>query len=380
MKIAHFSDTHIGFRAFSRLSEWGLNQRESDVFRTFERTLEDIESQDPDLIVHTGDFFDMVRPGNFAIVHAFHRLAAMQTRRKGRPLVIVAGNHESPRSAESGCILQLFGDSRGSGAIPGVRVAIAAIELLAFDGIEVLCIPTLGLRAENRPSFRRPTKDGVCILAAHGLDHSLSIAKSDFDIRREAAPEEWTYVALGDYHVFKELAPNAFYCGSTDYTTTNIWEEVSTPKGWMLFDTDSGMASFRKVEPVRQAIDLPVIDAAEMSGQEVGQALAANVTWPESELPIVRQRVINLSPAARAEIPGDTLREIRRRALNYMLSTASPTVNVESDKKGGSGGSLDDNWRGYAATRPIPPSLSRDRYLDSGSEMLREASSDTEEA
>ena len=34
------------------------------------------------------------------------------------------------------------------------------------------------------------------------------------------------YVALGHYHVYREIAPNAFYSGSIEYTSPNVWGEL----------------------------------------------------------------------------------------------------------------------------------------------------------
>ena len=37
MRIAHLSDVHLGYRAYSRTNEHGVNQREHDVLQAFRR-------------------------------------------------------------------------------------------------------------------------------------------------------------------------------------------------------------------------------------------------------------------------------------------------------------------------------------------------------
>ena len=39
MRIAHLSDVHLGYRAYSRTNEHGMNQREYDVLQAFRRAL-----------------------------------------------------------------------------------------------------------------------------------------------------------------------------------------------------------------------------------------------------------------------------------------------------------------------------------------------------
>ncbi|RLF47403.1 MAG: exonuclease SbcCD subunit D, partial [Thermoplasmata archaeon] len=66
MKILHVADTHIGYSAYHKVNESGLNQREVDVYNAFEQFVDYAVEKKPDLIVHSGDLFDTVRPTNRA--------------------------------------------------------------------------------------------------------------------------------------------------------------------------------------------------------------------------------------------------------------------------------------------------------------------------
>ncbi|MCH8275608.1 MAG: metallophosphoesterase, partial [Armatimonadetes bacterium] len=359
MRIAHFSDTHLGYRAYGRTAPNGLNQREVDVFKTFERFLDSIMERDPDVILHTGDFFHTVRPSNHTIVNAFRRISSAQEARSARPFVILAGNHETPRSVEAGCILRLFGNPEGRGSIPGVHTIVDEITALNIGiDLELLAVPSRGIEQRKEYDLRPRAGKSVAVLAAHGLDAGLRLSSADFELD-ELHPDKWDYVALGDYHVRKELRANAAYCGSTDFTSTNIWEEASHPKGWHLFDSEKGGFEFIEVRPVRGVIDLPAIDAAGLSGAETGERMLAAATWDAEELPVVRQRLANVHPVARAEIPGDFLRELKARTVYYRLDIEVARPAVSEAGRGGQARPLEDEWREFAAGRELPKVIER---------------------
>ena len=69
---------------------------------------------------------------------------------------------------------------------------------------------------------------------------------------------QWGYVALGHYHVFRQLAPNACYAGSLEYTSANIWGELGEEKaahlpgkGMVEFDLSSGKRTFHPLPAAR---------------------------------------------------------------------------------------------------------------------------------
>ncbi|MGH7690753.1 MAG: metallophosphoesterase family protein, partial [Gemmatimonadaceae bacterium] len=108
MRVVHLSDLHLGYRQYQRVTSLGANQREADVALTLTRTIDRVIALRPDLVVVAGDVFHAVRPTNPAILHAFHQFNRLTSALDGAPVIIVAGNHDLPRSSETGCILRLF--------------------------------------------------------------------------------------------------------------------------------------------------------------------------------------------------------------------------------------------------------------------------------
>ena len=94
-------------------------------------------------------------------------------------------------------------------------------------------------------------------------------------------PGEWSYVALGHFHVYREIAPNAYYSGSIEYTSANAWGELveerqaGVPgKGFIERDLDTGAHTFHPIDHARRLVDLPTV--------------SARGTWPVTGMPRAR--------------------------------------------------------------------------------------------
>ena len=375
MRVAHLSDVHLGYRAYSRTNEHGINQREADVMRAFRAALRAVLQAAPDLVLLTGDLFHSVRPSNHSLITAYRHLLDLQTQRRGAPLVIIAGNHETPRTVESGCILALLTH------LPGVQVVydqITQIELPALDA-SLLCIPARGVGEleqriiEPNPRFRWN------LLLLHGLLEGVTPFALERPIdRQKIVREEWDYIALGDWHLYTQVAPNALYPGATEFTSTNIWEEAGKPKGWILYETESRTHEFHQV-PTRPVYDLMPIDAGELTAAELNDAIESRANALEGfEGAIVRQRIYNLLPELRGQIDGELIRELKTRALHYHLDLRPPQLGFRAgrgtpppdDAESEARLTLVDEWRLFARNYPLPADLDREQFIELGARYL----------
>jgi DNA repair protein SbcD/Mre11 len=366
MTFAHISDTHLGFRAYGRSTPNGLNQREADVMLTFKNALEAMLERDPDVVVHSGDLFHVVRPSNATIVETFRTLWAFQAKRGGKPFVLIGGNHDSPRTSDSGNLLKLFA------AIPGMRIETGlahAFEIEDLD-LEVLCVPSNSiLQAEPVdyvPSFGRK----YSLLTLHGMARQALPEHSNFDVE-DTRSDRWTYVALGDYHIHQAYGRNVCYPGSTDFTSTNIWEEAPHGKGWVWFDSEKGKIEIVPLE-VRKVIDLPPINARNLMPEQIAEQMRRNAVWEEGSMPIVRQRVTNVLPEVRPKIPMDAIREIHARCLNYRFVPLAPDANTENGRVTHEPITLEKSWEDHVAKVDLPAGVSRDALLSLGLTLLKE--------
>src|SRR3989442_14205380 len=105
-------------------------------------------------MVIAGDVFPSVRPTNPAILFFFQQLQRVRVGLPDAPVVIVAGDHDTPRSLETGTILRLYEGI-------GVRVAIETPRRFLFPTLDcaVLAVPHPALAQAERPALR-PERGG----------------------------------------------------------------------------------------------------------------------------------------------------------------------------------------------------------------------------
>lgn len=386
MRLVHLADLHLGFRQYQRLTPSGINQREADVAATVLRATTQIVELAPDLIVIGGDIFHTVRPSNPAIVHAYRVLMQLRDRLPNTPIIMVAGNHDAPRTAETGCILRLFREI-------GVFVADAKSELFTFPerSLAVLAVPDVpGI---DRPPLLPPDGFTHRVLLMHGEiagllpDHAASADRAAIEIRpEELHAEQWSYIALGHYHVYREVAPRAYYSGSLDYTSSNPWGELHEErekripgKGFIEQDLVSGAHRFHPVAPSRPLLDLEYVDASGMSAQDLDGAIKARVDSALGGIDdrVVRLTVRNVARHIVRELDHAALREYRKRAMHFHLDTRRPDP-LPRRAGDGSGArtrraTLPELVAERLRERTLPVDVDREQFVTLGLRYLKQA-------
>ncbi|NUL81115.1 MAG: metallophosphoesterase [Armatimonadetes bacterium] len=369
MKIAHLSDVHLGYRDFNRTDPTGINQRQKDVEQAFVNALKVCLEIEPDLIIIAGDLFHAVRPTNYTVVAAFNHLARFQDHRNHKPLLIVAGNHETPKTAEAGNILALFRNIRG---ITVVTDRIERVRLEEF-GASVLCVPSRGVRDIQPTSLAPDPKSAVNLLCVHGPLQDVGRYRSDSSLpQSHVIKAGWDYIALGDYHVFQQLSPNACYSGSTEYTTTNIWEELTVSKVVVEYDTDTKALTKHEIPQARKFLDLPIIDASGLEPAEVLEAMVGNAK--EIDDAVARQKIVEIDFEKRRRVSGEIVRQLKSRALHYkMIFEAPHSLSVAAGRSLTHGRTLEESWSEFMATAELPKTIDRRAVVALGTKYLQEA-------
>ncbi len=385
MRLVHLADLHLGFRQFQRLTPTGINQREADVAATAMRAIHQIIELAPDAIVIGGDVFHSVRPSNPAILHAFRAFSLLRERLPDAPIVMVAGNHDAPRTTDTGCILRLFREI-------GVHVADAKAELFTFPSrsLAVLAIPDVpGI---DRPPMVPPPGVKHTVLLLHGEvagvlpAHAAAADRAAVEIpASDLHAGEWSYVALGHYHVYREVAPRAYYSGSIDYTSSNPWGELLEEreqrvpgKGFIEHDLATGAHRFHPVAPSRPLLDLEPIDASGMGAAEVDSAVRARVDSAAGGIDerVVRLMVRSIARHVVRELDHAAIREYRKRAMSFHLDTRKPELISRQMKGGGAPGrraTLVEMVAERLKERPLPPGTDREQLVALGLRYLQQA-------
>jgi len=373
MRLVHLSDLHLGYRQYQRLTPGGVNQREADVAATFRASIDRVIALRPELIVIAGDIFHTVRPTNQAILHAFLQFSRLKAALPESELVLIAGNHDTPRSSESGGILQLF-------AQLGVRVADAKPQRWSFPqfGVSVLGVPDVP--GQTRPELRPDPDARFNVLVIHGEiegvlpPHLASAERAALEISyEELGAARWDYVALGHYHVYREVAPNAFYSGSIDYTSANTWGELHEEraagiegKGFVERNLVTGAHTFHPLPPARPLLDLKPVAARGLTIAEVDEQIRAAVESCEGGIDdkIVRLLVRDVPRHLPRELDHKAIRDYKRRALNFQLDFRAPeALRLHATGAPGRRPSLNEMVKEKLLARPLDADVDRDALV-----------------
>ena len=335
MKLAHIADPHLGIRQYHRQTSAGINQREADIAQAFRNAIDGVIAARPDAVVIAGDLFHSVRPTNYAIVFAFRQFQRLRDALPDAPIVLIAGNHDTPRTVETGSILRLFEEL-------GVAVATDEPRRLIYPelSLSIFAVPRQAVLSPQPPALQPQGPEKYQVLVAHfevAGEYPLGHVAADYGgavvNRRELHLEDWTYVALGHYHTQHQVAGNAWYAGALDYIGPNIWGEAADDadhgahgKGWLLVDLDTGKVERRPVPASRAVLDLEPVKAEGRSAEAVdaliGQRLAA-VTGGIADQ-IVRLRVYDISRHVARELNHAAIRAYKAEALHFRLDLLHP--------------------------------------------------------
>lgn len=371
MKLVHFADTHLGFRQFDRVTPLGINRREADVEDTFASLVTKVIAIQPDVIIVGGDIFHSPRPSNHAIVNAILEFQRLARSLPSTRIVLVSGNHDSAKSTETGGIL-------GSLTPLGIHVVDNTAARIEFDdlSLSVLAIPEAP--GVVRPALEPQSGFTYNVMVMHGEVQGMPTHHDETFLRAEVVPTEemhlpeWNYIGLGHYHVYQELAPNMFYSGSINYTSTNPWGEMLDEdkrgldgKGFVERDLDTGAQTFHAL-PGRPYLDLPSFSALDMTSDELNAAIRAVVDPRAIEGKAARLVITECSRELRRTVDDRLIKDYQRVALNFSLATRLPErVRVfVGGRMMRNGLSLEQRLRGLFEDRPAVPGIDKATLIE----------------
>jgi DNA repair exonuclease SbcCD nuclease subunit len=228
-----------------------------------------------------------------------------------------------------------------------------------------------GLKIEPNPKSR------YNVLTVHGTLEG--IARNFYDVlppitRAQVMGDGWDYVAFGHYHMHEKLADNAYYAGSLEYTSFNIWQETDRAKGFVEFDLDARqLVGFHKTHP-REVVDLRVVDADGLSAAELNGLIQLRVEGIKGAHAdkIVRLVVENAPRAILADLDYRAIRQIRSEALHFDLHFRPPSKAGAPRAEGDSATPrpLEEEWREFAGAYDVPGGVGKGELVTKGLEYL----------
>jgi DNA repair exonuclease SbcCD nuclease subunit len=194
--VLHVSDTHLGYR------QYGLYERELDIYETWREVIETAIREHVDLVVHSGDLFDTSKPPPQAIREAIRGFRLLHDH--GIPAVAVMGDHDVPkrRQLPPNALLDELGLLRTL----GLRGGGEAAKIRTRRGVE---IHVAGVTNQRGPAARQrllehlrrlPRPEGVSLLLIH---QTLQEVAPEYELALGELPRGYSYYALGHIHLFK---------------------------------------------------------------------------------------------------------------------------------------------------------------------------------
>lgn len=214
IKFIHMSDTHIGLNRWSKTTDNGHNARGEDFLNSFKISVEEACKLNPDFILHAGDLFESVVVADRYIYEVQKILSKVTC-----PMIIVAGNHDTPKTKSAINPILLLD------VMPNIKIVAndyEMIELQLKDSIvEIHAIPHIidvekftdtlkGIKPEHNTNYK--------IAVTHGARPfgNYKYSEEGHMIPDEFIYMSFDYIALGDYHLAKEIHRRCFYSGGTD--------------------------------------------------------------------------------------------------------------------------------------------------------------------
>jgi DNA repair protein SbcD/Mre11 len=313
MKIAHFSDTHLGFSAYRKVDdESGINQREMDLYRAFERCVDGIIASDAEVVLHSGDLFDSVRPSNRAISFTLDQLIRLTD--AGKEVVLIAGNHSAPKLRETGSVFRIFDHLRQVHS-----VYKGAYEKLVIGDLAIHAVPHAdGEIMKEQLDLVKPDRErryNVLMLHAGltGVEEFSSAEYNEQLLPDSYLRKDMDYIALGHFHTQRRVKENSYYSGSTERLT---FSEAGNDKGWMLIDLASGKKDFMKVQS-RPMYDLRRISAKGMDHVQLMGAIRTALSSHDLQDAVVRLNVTDITGPMYRSLDFHQIKEWTNTAVHF---------------------------------------------------------------
>lgn len=335
LRIAHLSDTHLGYEAYPALSVAGNNQRGEDIVRAMHNVVNDIVAWRPDLVIHSGDVLEKPKTDiRYMLVaqQLFRKLAAVC------PTVVIAGNHELPRSRKEACWLDLLAGT------PNLHVVSTRYEVLRFDtlpGVAVHAVPHDVLKEIDQSTVVPNDADETSILVAHGVASGSELFTRslgrEYAIDVDTLLRGWSYVALGHWHRqgpvnlgAAGVARNVWYAGSPENMGFRDLRDNGDARGYLRVTVDTDLTVSPVHLPIRPMFRLPVVDATGLDAAAIADTMSARLGEATIDGAIVGQVVHGVGRDMWSLVDVARVRAAAKGALHYEI-----TVRYEQDQVSG---------------------------------------------
>ena len=248
MKIVHCSDLHLGKR-FSGNKDY-VKKRYMDFFNAFAVFVDRVEEIKPDVCLIAGDIFDK-REINPDILSKTEYLFKRLKNNVKKEIIAIEGNHDNSRILEESWleylqeqnILKVFYYNRDFDEKNYLKIDDINFYPVGYPGFMIN-------EALTKLSEKLNPQEKNIVLVHTGISGSINtlpglVSTSILDLFKDKA----IYIAGGHIHSFTTYPkekPYFFVSGSLEFS--NVQNEKSDKKGFILFDTDTLNYEFIELE------------------------------------------------------------------------------------------------------------------------------------
>jgi DNA repair exonuclease SbcCD nuclease subunit len=321
MKILHIADTHLGFSAYRKTTQDGINQREIDIYNAFEQFINYAISIKPDLIIHAGDLFDNVRPNNRAITFAINQIVKLSKNKI--PIIIVSGNHEHPKIIETSHIFRIF--IHLENVYPIFNSKYEKIQL-KIDNKKLLihAIPQCNSKKKYDEEIKKLMPDKKAdynIFVSHGSVTGVKeYTMNEFNeliIPTKIFSRDFDYIALGHFHKYTKLAENVFYAGSTENLT---FSDANEKKGFIELTIIENKLKQNFIEiNTRPMLDIKPIKCTGLKIEEIMNKIKQKVQEIKPEQKTFRITLDDISTNTYRSIDFNEIQKLTNKAVHYEI-------------------------------------------------------------
>ena len=234
MIFSHISDTHLG------LQQYGLEEREQDIYDSFNQAI-DISIKDKvDFIIFAGDIFHTPNPSGAAILQMANALKRLK--QNSIESFFILGEHDISR-VRATPIPYVYHNLEFSKYVGrGNAVYHNDVMIAGFDKIRKNEISTFEEKFKELDSVAKQHNGHKIMVLHQGITEINQFAG---ELNASDLPKNFTYYAMGHLHDklvkdFDQLGGPLVYPGSTETTTSEGIKE--TEKGFFEVDISSNEA------------------------------------------------------------------------------------------------------------------------------------------
>jgi len=232
MLFSHISDTHLG------LQQYGLDEREQDVYDSFNQAIDISIKDHVDFVIFAGDIFHTPNPSGTAILQMANGLKRLK--QNSIESFFILGEHDKSnmRATPIPYVYHNLGFSKYVGR--DEPVYYKDVMIVGFDKIRKHQMSGLEEKFSKLDSLAKK-HNGHRILVLHQSITEI-YPKDIAAINSSDLPKNFTYYAMGHLHdksvkQFEQLGGPLAYPGSTEMTSSEEIKE--TEKGFFEVDISS---------------------------------------------------------------------------------------------------------------------------------------------